>query len=613
MASSNRTILMVLGAAVTAAGFHDLANRYGGFRLWDGPPANLQIHPLELAFDAWYLAFGVVMVALVTMAISGRSDDVAQLEDRLRKLGKSPWLVPVTGLVVLTAALAVKDIVLAGAPVSDDESVYDFIAKTLALGRVKNPVPPFARADLAFLDTNFVILGDNGWYGKYPIGHPLLLALGEVVGARFVVCPLLAAITAVVTVLVARRLLGGPGAAITALLVGSSPQLICTAATNHSQNTTTLMMMLTVLALLHAAESEGRRRLALLVGAGLALGAGFLARPLPGALFVVGAAPWLVLQRSAGPAGRSARGRLFDLVAVGVPVAVFAGLLGLTNALQSGNPLVSGYETVHGGAFGVHTDGGAFSSSLASAILRQSFWAFGWPCSLLFVPFATRRLAPSRPSLTLVWVMLAAGYSYRLIGPKVFVGTTGPIYVAEMVPLIAILSAAGMIRLRSWLRDLRPSFGAIPASMAIASVAAAAVMFLPFQLAWLSDVSRPQRFTPDTLVSREVKRALVFSMNVTRLRGATWALWPPPPSPGLDEPIVYVRRAHGANRHRAMYDFWQRYFPDRRAFVLEEGNGPLVLRELPRDLVPPAVEGLDEDGDPVAAPGPPPAVSADRR
>jgi hypothetical protein len=579
MASTNRTILLVLGAIACVVGFHDVAKRYGDFRMWDGPPAGFEPHPLELAFDAWYFLFGGLAVGLLALAIAGRSVDVASIEARLRRLGASPWLVPGTGVFVLVASLAAKDLLLAGAPVSDDEHIYDFIAKTLALGRLKNPLPPVDAGSLQLFQTNFVVLDEHGWYGKYPIGHPIFLALGELVGGRFVVCPLLAATTAMVTVVVARRLIGDAGAAMAALLVALSPQLVLTAATNHSQNTSMTMMMLAVLALHHAATVDVKKRRPALLAAGVALGAGFLARPMPGALFVVAAVVWWL---AFAPLGTEStwRTRLVDVAIKGLPIALFVGALGATNYVQAGDPFVSGYQTVHGARIYLPYDqAGTFSASIGAAVLRQGFWAFGWPISFIFVPFAARAVR-ERPRLALVWLLLAAGYAYRFLAPKVFVGTTGPIYVAEVVPLVAVLSVAGMVAMRRWLHDLRPSYAPLPAALAMAGTFASIAMFLPFQLAAVHQVGLPQRRVTDTLAARGVKRALVFQNNTTRYPGATWALWPPPPPPTLDEAVVYVRRPLGPDAAEVMKAFHAKYFADRPAFVFAELRDPPALYEL---------------------------------
>jgi hypothetical protein len=105
----------------------------------------------------------------------------------------------------------------------------------------------------------------------------------------------------------------------------------------------------------------------------------------------------------------------------------------------------------------------------------------------------------------------------------------------------------------------------------------AIVMFLPFQVAWLSQVSKPQRFVPDVLVQRGVARALVFSTNVVATDGESWAMFPPPPSPGLDDAVIYVRPRKTSAANLA---FWRKHFPDRAAFVLDVERGVRELRPL---------------------------------
>ena len=78
------------------------------------------------------------------------------------------------------------------------------------------------------------------------------------------------------------------------------------------------------------------------------------------------------------------------------------------------------------------------ASAVFSGFLRQQVWLLGSP--VLGVVMA---LVARGRRLPLLWGLVAADYAYRLIAPKTVIGTTGPIYLHELVPLFCLLTAAG--------------------------------------------------------------------------------------------------------------------------------------------------------------------------
>src|SRR5436190_1464178 len=95
----------------------------------------------------------------------------------LSRLGSAAVLVPVASVAALCALIRTE--VLRHAVVSDDEHAYQFIAQTLRRGALTAPSPG---SDLAFFREQFVVLTPTARFGKYPIGHPLLLAAGQALG-----------------------------------------------------------------------------------------------------------------------------------------------------------------------------------------------------------------------------------------------------------------------------------------------------------------------------------------------------------------------------------------------------------------------------------------------
>lgn len=574
MTTTPRKPLVSLAGALVAClslwALYDLSARYQSFRLPDGPVGgDYQLPPAELVFYAWYFACGLVAAAGATVAL-GTTALVDRLERGLRRALASRWFVPMAVVVVLVEVLVCKELVLERAHVSTDESAYVFIARTLAKGRIVNPPP----GDDDFFRSTFVVLSDQGWYGKYPIGHPLLLAIGSRLGLERFIVPLLGALTVKVTHWVGERLFSPMQAGLAVLLIATSPQFVLTAATEHSQPSACLAMLLGLAAALKARASDGRVSYPWVGASGFAWGFCILVRPMPGALFAAAAVLWALIQWRDLPV--SVRARALAVAAPGV-LACGAVLLWV-NQRQSGDAMVSGYHTMHRDLAFFARHEGLLSNSLFGALVRQNFWLFGWPLSFLFVPFALgqRRAWP-------LMALVIAGYAYRVTNAKVMVGTTGPIYVAELVPLLALLTASGLARLRSWLCE--HGIGALARWASCAALAQALVALAAFdvvEVRQIQRIARRHRAVWRLLDQAKAQRALVFTNQLVLMGADTgWAMTPPPPSPDLDDDVLFLRRLSAPDTPQRSIELWQRRFADRSAWAVEFlPDGRAALRRL---------------------------------
>jgi hypothetical protein len=478
-------------------------------------------------------------------------------------------------LLVLLGSFAFRRLVLLDQVIADDELTYDFIAATLLEGRVLNP-PPIAAE---FLKNPFVIATDQGWYGKYPIGHPLLLAFGKALHAQALIVPLLGACSVLLTYAVGRRLIGERPAALASVLLVMSPQFVWTHATQLSQPTSAVCMLLAMLGLLRLAESGGRSWAVL---AGVGLGFGILARPAPGVLFVIAAFVAYAADTKLFASREQLGRRVAELALISAGVA--AGVLGvlLVNYAQSGDPWTSGYHTLHGGTGALAKEPGLIASSVASALLRQNFWLYGWPLSLLFVPFA--RFARGA---WLCWGMICAEIAYRVLVPKTVVATTGSVYTLEIVPLLCIATVAGMVRVVSLLERAqveRERTRRLIAALVLSATMVALVLFVPVQLRSIQRAVLARVLAYELLRTAHVERALVFSdLLVLPNSGISWAFGAPNAAPALDADLLFVRALPGHDGYERMLRLWQTRFADRRAVWLILTPGGLVLRELPVD------------------------------
>jgi hypothetical protein len=579
------SLLWFLIFALSLWGFYQASLAYQAFPIDQGVGVN-RVPPNELTFSLWYLVYGAVGALSLTRALSASSLP-GHVEAALRRLAtRHLALVGGVSLCALAAILLFRHFVLQHAPIADDESTYVFIARTLLHGRVINPLP----GDNEFFDNQWLVFNAEGWYGKYPIGHPLLLAIGEAVGARMLVVPLISFGSLLMTYVIGRRIFGEHEALLALGLLALSPQFLMTSATELSQPSAALFMLLGLWATLQVMDRE---RWPWALAAGAAWAYGVLVRPLPGVLFLIAAAAVFILSRGDRSWGPHLRKRLpLALVAL-VPMAACAALMLWINHRQTGGALQSGYEVTHGKYGFFANKDGQISLSVAAALLRQNLWLFGWPLSFLFVPFAR---SAHRPAFTLVWALIGAEYFYRVLVPKTVVATTGPIYVMEIVPLLALLTGGGVVGAKRWLaaHHVRGAKTWV-VSVVLASTAVAYLMFVPVRTRGIQLNARTWNEVYRALQRRDAPRkALVFSLYMVNPdKKVSWAYYPPPPSPALDDDILFVRIPATGDRLQRVIEFWQRRFPEYTAWYFNPREGlkripstPPASRSAPRQSRP---------------------------
>lgn len=548
-------------AVLCVRGFYGASEFYRYFEIVYGIGLH-NIHSAELVYFMWFLFFGGIAAVFSAVGLYKTELPVKAARVFEKAAAGRAWppillLVSVFGAVVAFRAFILKD-----APIADDESTYVFIAKTLLHGRLTNPIPE----DKAFFANQFVVMNDHGWFGKYPVGHPLLLAAGEALGTHYLVGPLITCFALWVTYLIGLKMFDRKTALLCMCLLATSPHFLWTGATLLSQTTSTLCMLLGVLFTIFFHESK-RARFGF--AAGFFFAYAIAARPLPGVLFIFAAFAVAVFQKQKGAAFfRHLKSNARYLAPVALLGAAAVAFLLFVNFKQTGDILKSGYHAVHGAGMGVTTEkSGQTALSVAGSLLRQNFWLFGWPLSLLFVWFM-----PKNRYRLLVVSMIAAEYLYRVLAPKTVVSTTGPIYVTEIVPLLALATAAGMIELKKKLEKKGfANAGKGIVSVVCASAVISLMCFWPVHLRSIKRGSDVWAAPFETLKAQNIDKALIFADNMAFPRlGVTWAYFPPNPSPSLDDDILFVRIPKDApSVLSAMWDFKKRRYPDRPAWVLQ--------------------------------------------
>lgn len=560
--------LMALGALAVYALF-DAATLHGGYEIrYRGAR---EVPNDELVFYLWYALWGGIAVAFFAGAF--HASVAARLVEWFRACVRVPkHALLFASLLVFLGALLFRHTVLLDEPICDDELVYQFQARNLILGQVTAPPP--LQAD--FLWNQFLIIDDNRWHGKYPIGHSLLLAPFEALSRPDLLGPIIAVLSLCLTYAVALRFVSSTAALLAMLLLACSPHFVWTHATLVSQTTSGLCMLAAVFASFRFRETQHIRWL---FATGAALGFGVMTRPMPGVLVALAV---LAAQLQAAWSQERAHSQRFKRVAreaslIALGALPFVGGQLLTNYLQAGSPSSTAYGQAHA-AFGAFKNvDGELTNSVGAALIRENAWLFGWPFSLLFVAFA--RIERAR---FYFWTLIATTLVYRIAVPKTVVATTGPIYVTEVVPFLCIASAAGIAQVVTLLRRL----GDQQALQRVAAVVSAAfvVALLAFPRVELPPIhagARMRMQVKDVLAQKKIDRAVVFCAIIVNMNyTGTWAFYAPNPWPDLRDDVLYLRVPSSPDGFRRAQTVWQKHFSDRPAFVWDPRKGVDGLKPL---------------------------------
>ncbi len=394
----------------------------------------LNPYPLALAL----LAVGAVAV--------GALQFVAIPQEFLRRVRLPPSLPWLAAGALTVAAFAVTVYLMSTyvsrMPHVPDAVSYIFQAKLLASGRFSAPPPPVPEA-FEFYATSFIGISDGKWASIYPFGHPLALAVGERLGAMWLIPPLLGAACVAMTFVVGRTIYGVRVGLLAALLLAASPFFMMTASNFMSHNTAAFYILG---ALLFLALGDKRPVLFGLV-AGLFFGLLFNTRPLTAVVLVPPFGVMLLSSLLSRERRRPALQRLCAFVAGGLlmVVAYFVYNYGTT-----GDPFTNGYqasadltETVgFGGAHSVTVGIQNEKTQLEFLVLVLN----GWPSyvGLMFVLLPL--IFPSRNRwdwFLMVSTVLVMGCYTLFEGEGIM---HGPRYWYEAVPFLMLLAARGADR-----------------------------------------------------------------------------------------------------------------------------------------------------------------------
>ena len=357
---------------------------------------------------------------------------------------KAP-LPTVTALILvglaLGSTLVVADVVLQRMPHVQDSVAYLFQAKTFALGRLWVPMPP----EPDFFRHEFIVMDRGRWFSKYPPGWPMLLALGVLGGAPWIVNPICAALSVFVIYRLGTEIYRPRVGLIAAALAVVSPFFVFLSGSMMSHPSGLLFALLFAWTFWRSANSK--RPVLPAVLCGLTFGIGFLIRPYT---MIVIALPFaLYAARQIGLHPGEATRRYWAVVPGAVPfVAAFLAY----NAYFTGNPLYPpqqlwwAFDSV---GFGPGHGPWGFTpidalNNTSRNLLELVEHTYGWPefltLSFAMIPFLTARFRTWDWLFLASFAALVGGYGLWWADGIMY----GPRFYYEGLGFLLVLTARGV-------------------------------------------------------------------------------------------------------------------------------------------------------------------------
>ena len=575
---------LALAAALVASFFLLYLRLYGEF--------TLDVGSLVLPTQR-FLVMGLLLATLGSLVTLSVTRALLHVRSRWpRELLQTPERRLRTLLVVLPCCLVllVQWLLLRNGPLTDDEGAYLFSARLLADLKLWAPSPPHK----LFFDNAFLI-NDGRLFSQYFLGWPALLALGEVVGLGRLVNPLLAALTVLGVFAIAQRWWGRRWALLSALFLAASPMFLVGSATLLSHTATTCWFVWTIWAALGLRGRGASPRLGL--WAALCLCLCFFCRPQI-ALTALPVLAWAFFRW-----GRSAWRPLAWFALVAVPLAA---LFLFVNREFTGDFLTTPYRTYtdytvsNGLRFGpwasakvtgLHAEMqfDSLSSMLGLqlvALLRLGVDAFGWPCSFVLALAARGRRAR---------LLLGLGGTFFAVHLAMIDGgidSFGPVHYFELLPPLALLSAAGLRAVAVWGR--RHALRGLPFALTAGLFTVTVCCFLPLRWSMLARISQDVR-RPLEFVEKNVPAgSIVFSGRnpgpaCAARPGHPFVYFRPNNRPDLSDDVLWVNHVSLARDRQLMASF-----PTRKGFLYVVSRScemqVVPLEQAPEKLLPDVAE-----------------------
>lgn len=496
------------------------------------------------------------------------------------------WIV-VTSALAFLIPVTLRGLLLGGAPLTDDESAYRFMAEVLASGKVYADSPPLK----LFFDNRFMI-NDGKLYAHYFIGWPALQAPGVWLGVAGLMNAVYCALTVPALYAVLRRLTGSGWARLGAVLFLTSPMLMVAAATETAHTSCVAALAWFTLFFLKTRDEDASWWMH--SAAALMFSVAFFIRPISalgvGLPFLIWwFIPFARLRRDSELRGSTSATRHF--VAFALPAMAMALLFLSVNKLQTGSFFEVAYqraftyaqendfrfslwpENMKGDSFAELGFGGVRRSLsvLSAALFRLNVSFLGWPCSVLFALFAGRGKIRGVLGLSILSFLVLHFFTNN-----VGIDTFAPMHYFELAWPLLVLSVCGIARLTRALADFEAAgpvrwqsrISTLPAAAVCALVLTSCLSYVPVRFAAISriadNVAMPWRAHREAGLGRSVIFAPEPFILYCGSRPATgWVFVRPNNDPKLQNDILWVNHL-SIEKNRLL----MRSFPDREGYVM---------------------------------------------
>jgi 4-amino-4-deoxy-L-arabinose transferase-like glycosyltransferase len=482
------------------------------------------------------------------------------------------------------ASFLVADRVYERLPHLEDEFALLWEAEVMADGKVYLPSPEAPKS----FSVPFVVDYDGQRFGKYPPGWPAALSLGARFEAPWMVNAILTGVSIWLTYRLASKIVSERLSLLAAALTLLSPMFLLLSGSLLSHTFSLFLTLAFVLAWLDmfgGVESDisdkGIPTWLLILVAGLCLGLLAITRPLTAVAVAIpfiihGVVLWIKV-------GGGARKRL---AAVGLLAVVMALLLPYWQAMLTGDPtrnlytLWWEYDRIGiGPGIGV-TDSGHniylayWNTQWSLAVGIHDL--FGWPyLSWIFLPFGLLALGRKFRGWLLfsLFPILVVVYGFYWVGSWLY----GPRYYFESLPILAIISAAGIAWVGGWLGEVgkyvrarRMTVLALVMLLIVGNV----VFYIPARMAMMSRLFDISRSHLETFEALGVESGLVIVHPIENWRDYGTLLTLTPPFADSDL-ILVISRVSGenetliqSNSDRPIYH----YYPDEPSILYDSAR-----------------------------------------
>lgn len=330
---SSRLATLVAALFLATLGFLPLA---------DLLPGGESLESYRLSIEYWALGTSIALgIGIVVATVVGDR----RLSFSAHGAGVTAWLNAnwrafslIASLAALALYLVVAQVVFDGRPLQIDEISQAVQARIYAGGALSAPSPPHPE----FFQILHTIYREGRQFSHFPTGGSAILALGELVGAQWIVNPALGAVAVLAFAHVARAAESRQGIAAAAVALFALSPFVMYMSGSFMNHVPALATALAGVAALSSGMRSERPRPWLGFAAGLGFGLSGTIRPLDAMTFALPAAAWYLARAVREPR------RWSDALAAAVGVAIPISLLLWVNAQTTGEPLLFGYEQLWG-------------------------------------------------------------------------------------------------------------------------------------------------------------------------------------------------------------------------------------------------------------------------